>query len=112
MVAASVEDGERYWSTIQPTVAEEHRSKGGSHGTAYLTRHEESGNYWIFNENGDLILAQLSREGYREIGRQHVLEPTNEAYSRPVVWSGPAFAGKAAYLRNDKELVKVDLSAK
>ena len=112
LVAASVENGERFWSTIQPTVAEEHRSKGGSHGTAHLTRHEESGNYWIFNENGDLILAQLSRKGYREIGRQHVLEPTNEAYSRPVVWSGPAFAGKAAYLRNDKELVKVDLSAK
>jgi hypothetical protein len=46
------------------------------------------------------------------MGRQHVLEPTNEAYGRPVVWSGPAYAGKAAYLRNDKELVKIDLSAK
>ena len=63
-------------------------------------------------ENGDLILAQLSRKGYREMGRQHVLEPTNEAYGRPGVWSGPAFAGTAAYLRNDKELVKIALSAK
>ena len=37
-------------------------------------------------------------------------KPTNEVFGRPVVWSGPAFAGKSVYVRNDEELVKVDLS--
>lgn len=112
LIAASVKDGERLWSTMEPTVAAKHQKGGGNHGTVYLTRHEESGKYWLVSESGDLILAKLSKEGYTELGRQHILEPTNEAFGRPVVWSGPAFAGKAAYLRNDKELVKVDLSAK
>ena len=111
LIAASVKDGERFWSTMEPTVAAKYQKGGGNHGTVYLTRHEESGKYWLVSESGDLILAKLSKEGYTELGRQHVLEPTNEAFGRPVVWSGPAFAGKAVYLRNDKELVKVDLSA-
>ncbi len=112
LIAASVENGERFWSTMEPTMAEEHRKGGGGHGTAYLTRHEKSGNYWIFSESGDLILAKLSKEGYQELGRQPILKPTNEAFGRPVVWSGPAFADKAIFVRNDKELVKVDLSAR
>lgn len=111
LIAASVEDGERYWVTMEPTVAAEYQKSGGNHGTVYLTRHEESGNYWLVSESGDLILADLSKEGYKELGRQHVLEPTNEAFGRPVVWSGPAFSDQAVFMRNDKELVKVDLSA-
>jgi len=111
LIAASVEDGERFWSTMEPTVAKKYQKNGGSHGTVYLTRHEASGRYWLVNENGDLILAELSKKGYKELGRQHVLEPTNEAFGRPVVWSGPAFSDRAVFMRNDKELVKVDLSA-
>ncbi len=111
LVAAKVEDGERLWSTMEPTIPEKYR-QGGSHGTVYLTRHEPTGHFWLVNESGDLILAKLSPEGYRELGRQKVLEPTNEAFGRPVVWSGPAFAGRSVLMRNDKELVRVDLSAK
>ena len=111
LIAASVKDGERYWETMEPTIAEEFR-QGGRHGTVYLTQHAPSGNFWLVNEGGDLILAKLSKEKYQELGRQHVLEPTNEAFGRPVVWSGPAFAEKAVFMRNDKELVKVDLSSK
>ena len=92
-------------------MAEEHRKGGGSHGTAYsdLTT-KENKQFWIFGEMGDLVLAELSKEGYKELGRQHLLKPTNEVFGRPVVWSGPAFAGKSIYVRNDEELVKVDLS--
>lgn len=39
-----------------------------------------------------------------------MLEPTNEAFGRKVVWSAPAFAMKSAFVRNDKELVRVDLA--
>ena len=111
LIAASVKDGKRFWKTMEPTIAEKYR-KGGPHGTVYVTYHKPSGNFWLASESGDLILAKLSKEGYTELGRQHVLEPTNEAYQRPVVWSGPAFAQKSIFMRNDKELVRVDLSAK
>ena len=41
----------------------------------------------------------------------HVLEPTDEAMGRQVVWSHPALANRCIYLRNDKELVCVSLAA-
>ena len=31
--------------------------------------------YVMFNDQGDLILADLSPEGYKEIDRAHVLDP-------------------------------------
>jgi hypothetical protein len=63
-------------------------------------------------EMGDLVLATLDKDGYRELGRQHVLEPTNEAWRRKVVWSHPAFADRSMFARNDRELIRVDLSAR
>ena len=51
-----------------------------------------------------------SPKGYEEISRAHLLEPTGNAVARPVVWSHPAFANKRAYMRNDKELICVDLA--
>ena len=110
VIAASMEDGKRFWQSQEPSIAEDHRKGGGSHGTAFLTFHEENKQFWIFGEMGDLILAEMTKEGYKELGRQHLLKPTNEVFGRPVVWSGPAFAGKSVYVRNDEELVKVDLS--
>ena len=62
------------------------------------------------SENGDLIIAKLSAQGYEELDRAPILAPTNEAFGRPVVWSHPAFANKAMYMRNDKEIVCVSLA--
>jgi outer membrane protein assembly factor BamB len=99
-------DGKRLWQTFAPTTG---GPRGASHGTAFLTRHES--NYYLFNETGDLIQAKLSREGYEELGRFHVLEPTQDVFGRKVVWSHPAFANKCLFARNDKELVCVSLAA-
>ena len=109
LIAANLADGERFWQTEEPVVAKEHR-RNGRHGTVYLTHHPKNDQFWITNEGGDLILAKLNKEGYTELGRQHILEPTNEAFGRPVVWSAPAFSEKSILMRNDKELVRVDLS--
>ncbi|NNM28934.1 MAG: PQQ-like beta-propeller repeat protein [Akkermansiaceae bacterium] len=109
LVAVRMKDGERLWSTRVPTVGEDGPERAG-HGTAFLVYHKGNKQFWIFSETGDLILAELSPEKYTEIARQHVLEPTNEAFGRKVVWSMPAFAMKSAFLRNDKELVRVDLA--
>jgi outer membrane protein assembly factor BamB len=97
-------DGERLWNTSEPLAERPPRS-----GTAFIIRHDD--HYWLFTENGDLILADLTPEGYKELGRAHVLEPTGDAFGRSVVWCSPAFANKRMYVRNDKECVCVDLAA-
>ena len=109
LIAVSAKDGERLWSSTVPSLAEgaPERSR---HGTAFLVYHEPNGQYWLFGEMGDLILAELSADGYKELGRQHLLEPTNGAWGRKVVWTHPAFADKSVFLRNDKEIIRVDLS--
>ncbi len=98
------ETGERVWETLVPTTAD---LKPARWGTAFLVKNGDR--FFIWNEKGDLILAKLSPAGYEEISRQHVLEPTNLAGSRPVVWSHPAFANGHVLVRNDQELVRVDL---
>ena len=59
-----------------------------------------------------MILANLSPEGYDELGRTKVIEPTNNLAGRPVVWMHPAFANKHMYARNDKQIVCVSLEEK
>lgn len=56
------------------------------------------------------ILARLSPQGYGEIGRTFLIEPTNTAGRRQVVWSHPAFANRCIYARNDKGIACADLS--
>jgi outer membrane protein assembly factor BamB len=104
-IGAQMKDGKRLWETFQPTTGGQRRA---SHGTAFIVKQDDR--YFLFSETGDLILAQLSPAGYEELGRFHVLEPTNESFGRSVVWSHPAFAKKCVFARNDKELVCVDLA--
>jgi hypothetical protein len=106
-MCARLEDGKRLWQTPEPTTGGTRRVR---YGTAFLVKHEDR--FFLFNETGDLILAKLSPQGYKELGRFHVLEPTNSTFRRPVVWSHPAFAEKCLFARNDKELVCVSLAAK
>lgn len=96
--------GNRLWDTAEPFGQRPPRS-----GTAFIVR--QGDHYWLFTENGDLIIAKLSPTGYEEIGRAHILEPTNDAFGRPVVWCAPAYANGRMYVRNDKECVSVNLSA-
>ena len=107
LVGASLTDGKRLWQTADAT--DKHK-RGSRHATVFLVKHLDR--YFLFNELGDLIIAKLSPSGYFEEGRFHVLEPTNEAFGRDVVWVHPAFANRAMFARNDKELVCVDLAAK
>ena len=75
-----------------------------------MIKHEDR--FFICNEQGELIIAKLSPEGYRETSRAFLIEPTNPIRRRMVVWSHPAFARKSIFARNSKEIVRVDLSAK
>jgi outer membrane protein assembly factor BamB len=65
---------------------------------------------WMFNEHGELIISELSKEGFREISRTKIIEPTKKQLPRGVTWSHPAFANKHVFIRNDNELVCTGLS--
>lgn len=107
MMAARLEDGGRLWQTFEPTAG---GNKRASHGTAFFVKNDDR--YVLFSETGDLILAKLTPERYEEHGRFHVVKATNECFGRAVVWSHPAFANRCAFIRNDEEIVCVDMAAK
>jgi len=68
---------------------------------------------WMFSERGALIISKLSPEGFHEISRAKLINPTQGQLSQRggVCWSHPAFANKHVYIRNDEELICVNLAA-
>lgn len=103
MRAIQLPEGKQLWQTTDVIGK---RAAGSE--TAFLVQHED--HFWMFNELGELLIGQLSPEGYKEISRAKVIEPSNFAFGRDVVWSMPAFANKHAYIRNDNEIICVDLA--
>jgi outer membrane protein assembly factor BamB len=59
-----------------------------------------------------LIHAQLTRQGYREISRARLLEPTSPFGVKKCAWTPPAYANRHVFARNDKELVCASLAAR
>ncbi len=104
MYALKLPEGKRLWKSAEYMGK---RGRRGS-GTAFLVK--QGDRFWIFNEAGELVIAKLSPKGFEEIDRAKVIEPTNTAADRKVVWTAPAFANKHMYVRNDKEIICVDLS--
>lgn len=105
LMAVEIPSGKRLWKTTKPLG---NGRKAGS-GTAFIVK--ENDRFWLFNENGELIIAKLSRAKYDELARtKSLIEPTNNAFGRAVVWCAPAFANGKLYVRNDKELISVNLS--
>ncbi len=99
----NAETGERLWSTKQATGE-------GRWWNAFLIQHDDR--VFIHNEQGELIIARLKEQGYEEVSRSNLIEPTRKVRRRMTIWSHPAFAMKSVFARNDKELVRVDLSVK
>jgi outer membrane protein assembly factor BamB len=97
--------GERLWETLDATTNDHKEMRWAN---AFIVKN--GGRFFLFNEKGDLIIAKLSPKGYEEISRAHILEPTNTAAGRDVVWTHPAYANKSIYARNDKEIVCVNLA--
>ena len=103
LVGLEIPSGDRLWETAKPIGK---RAQGS--GTAFIVKQAER--FWLFNEKGELVICKLSDEGYEEIDRAKVIEPTSLAFGRDVVWSMPAFSNKRAFIRNDKQIICVDLS--
>jgi hypothetical protein len=65
---------------------------------------------WMFNEHGELLITRLTPEGFHEISRGRLIEPTRKQLARGVTWSHPAFANNHVFVRNDERLVCADLT--
>jgi len=66
---------------------------------------------WMLNEAGELIIAELSPQGFHEVSRAKLIEPTKGQLGRGVCWSHPAYAYRHVFARNDSELVCASLAA-
>jgi outer membrane protein assembly factor BamB len=108
--AVDLKTGKRLWYAFEPVIEkeEEETFQGAGSGTAFLVKNGDR--FFLFNEKGSLIIANLSPEGYKEIDKAKLLEPTGAAFGRKVVWSHPAFAEKCVFVRNDKEIACFSLA--
>jgi outer membrane protein assembly factor BamB len=105
-----LETGERIWETLKVSGATgENNGNNDRWCTAFIVKNGDR--FFLPNEKGDLIIAKLSPKEYQEIDRAHLVEPTNRAQARSVVWSHPAFANKNIYARNDKAIYCYSLAA-
>jgi outer membrane protein assembly factor BamB len=103
LMACELPSGKRLWETDAVIGAAKNSD------TAFFVRNGDR--FFFFTEKGDLVIAKLSPEKYEEIDRaKAIIEPTNVAFGRKVVWCAPAFAGKKMYVRNDKELASFDMA--
>jgi outer membrane protein assembly factor BamB len=99
-----LDTGKRVWETLAAV-----NNKRGLFAHAFVI--EQGDHFWIYNDQGDLLLAKLTPLGYEEIGRAHLLDTTLATRGREVTWCHPALADRRLYVRNDKELVCVSLAA-
>jgi outer membrane protein assembly factor BamB len=100
LMAVNVHDGKVLWQDYAATTGEPINWGNGF----LIAVGERGGRFFIFNEKGNLVLADLTPQGYKERGRAHLIDPSNRDAQRPVVWSYPAFADGCVFVRNDKEL--------
>ena len=102
--------GERLWQSDALTPP-------GRFGTAYIVRNGDR--YFVTNDAGELIIARFTPEGYEEIDRTPLLEPTLHTLGgasgrwndRTVLWAHPAFANGHVVARNDREIIRASLVA-
>jgi outer membrane protein assembly factor BamB len=99
LVCLEAATGKQVWETEKVTGL-----RGGA--SIHLTPNGDA--VFLHTDRGDLIRARLTPGGYEESSRARLLAPVGEAKA----WPPPAYAGRCAFARNDRELVCVSLAAK
>ena len=99
--------GDRVWESLGLVVEQARWA------AALIVRHGDR--YFINNDRGELVIARFTPEGYREIDRTPLIEPTTSGGGRRklggVLWSHPAYANRHVVVRNDREIVRASLAA-
>jgi outer membrane protein assembly factor BamB len=95
--------GDRVWESLQAVPK-------ARWSTIHMVRHDAD--TWMFNERGELLITRLSPQGYEEISRAKLIEPTTVQLSQRggVCWTHPAFAYRHVFVRNDEALVCASLA--
>ncbi len=67
----------------------------------------------MFNDQGELIFAKLSPQGFQELSRSKLIDRTRLQLNQRggVTWSHPAISDGYIYIRNDQELLRASLKA-
>jgi outer membrane protein assembly factor BamB len=86
---------------------------------AFAVQNEDR--FFVNNDKGELIIARFTPQGYEEIDRTFLIEPTsNSAWGgrrrprssdRMVNWSHPAYADRHIFARNDREVLCASLES-
>jgi outer membrane protein assembly factor BamB len=93
--------GKRIWETLEATGKERWAN-------AHLTPNGDR--TFLFNDQGELILAELKPRGYHEISRTRLLQSKHGVQGLPPwTWAHPAYANRHVFLRNNEELISVSL---
>jgi outer membrane protein assembly factor BamB len=102
LICVEAATGKQVWESARVTDL-----KNGA--SIHLTPNGDS--VLLYTDRGELIRARLSAEGYKEVSRVTLLEPTFPFGGRKVAWSPPAFANRHVFARNGKELICASLAA-
>lgn len=98
--------GQRLWETLEVT------REQARWASAFIVQNGDV--LFINNDRGELIIAQPTAAGYRELGRTPLIKPTTGgAGTRElglVNWVYPAFANRHLVTRNDEEIIRVSLA--
>jgi outer membrane protein assembly factor BamB len=103
LVCLEAGTGRQLWQTNKVT-----DSKSGA--SIHITASGDA--MFLFSDEGNLIRAQLTPQGYKEISRARLLEPTTPYGSNKRAWTPPAYANGHVFARSDAELVCASLAAK
>ena len=97
-----VRTGDRVWESSDAVVP-------NRWATAHMVRN--GGRIWMFNEHGELIISELSPDGYKEMARFTITRPETHM---PYVyggnmWTVPAIANGRLYIRDLDTLYAYDI---
>lgn len=102
--ALDARTGERRWMSTEMTAQV-------PWSTAFMVQHGDR--FFVNNDEGTLILARFTPEGYVEIDRTALIDPTSESgygTDRQVNWVHPAYANRHIIQRNDVEVIRASLA--
>ena len=103
LVCLDAATGEQLWETDKVTAL-----KGGA--SIHLT--PSGGSVLLYSDRGELIRARLGHDGYHELGRASLIDPTYPFGDRKCAWSPPAYANGHVFVRSDAQLACFPLAAK
>jgi outer membrane protein assembly factor BamB len=100
LVCLAAANGRQIWSTNTITT-----TKNGA--SIHIT--PQGRGYFLFTDEGNLIRAEMSPSGYREISRSHLIDPTWPFNGHKFVFAPPAFADRHVFARSEAEIVCASL---